>query len=264
MKRPAVLLPGPGPLYVYAILPGEVSLFPGIVGLAGTPLTAVSWGALAAATSPIASVELRPTPENLLRHEAVVEQLRRTTRALPVRFGTTFENSTRVQQVLAQRHDTLLADLARIGDKVEMGLTVLWDPDGEEVAEGADQPAEGVGPGTSYLQARLAQHRREESRRSQARVLAREVAAILRGHASASQTRCLPTPRLALSAAYLVTPARLGAFGEAFEEVRRTHSDLRFLLSGPWPPYSFVTPPDRAGAASLPVNIQSGTGERCC
>ena len=56
--------------------------------------------------------------------------------------------------------------------------------------------------------------------------------------------------RLAIQAdddvAFLQTGAVRGtAAGIAPQpEIRRAHPDLRFLLSGPWPPYSFVTPPE--------------------
>jgi len=61
----------------------------------------------------------------------------------------------------------------------------------------------------------------------------------------------LPTSHLALRAAYLLEPSRVGAFRGAFEEVRQARPYLRLLLSGPWPPYSFVTPQDTLSSVLL-------------
>ncbi|MBI4492868.1 MAG: GvpL/GvpF family gas vesicle protein [Chloroflexi bacterium] len=93
-----------------------------------------------------------------------------------------------------------------------------------------------------YLLARLAEDRREAELRARAGAIARAVDEALCPYALERRCTVLPTPRLALRAAYLLEPVRIGAFWAAFEQVRRARPDLRCLLSGPWPPYSFVTP----------------------
>src|SRR5207248_4985702 len=95
-----------------------------------------------------------------------------------------------------------------------------------------------------YLQTRLAARRREAAMRERARALARELDGELSVHALDRRCSLLPTPRLAVRAAYLLEPGRVPAFQDAFAQLRRAHPDLRLLLSGPWPPYSFVTPPE--------------------
>ena len=235
--------------YVYAIFGGETQLPPALLGLGGAPVTAVEWYDLAAAASCLEDTPLRPTSEHILRHEAVVEAVRRAGPALPVRFGTLLAGQGAVQRALKEHYASLLADLARLGDKVELGLTVLWN--GAEGGAGAtiedagahDSRLVGTGPGTRYLRARLAEHRWIARWEFRAKTLAQAIHEALKCRASESHYTLLPAPRLLLRGAYLVQPAGVGAFREAFEAVRRAQPELRFLLSGPWPPYSFVTPP---------------------
>jgi Gas vesicle synthesis protein GvpL/GvpF len=45
-----------------------------------------------------------------------------------------------------------------------------------------------------------------------------------------------------LRCSYLVEHAGVGVFRYAVAELQRSHPDLGFLLTGPWPPYSFSGP----------------------
>ena len=61
----------------------------------------------------------------------------------------------------------------------------------------------------------------------------------------------LSTARLALRGACLLDPSQVPAFREGFDAIRRIRPDLRFLLSGPWPPYSFVTPTEAGKQSAI-------------
>jgi hypothetical protein len=233
--------------YVYAILARETPLPAGLRGFSGAAVSTVPYRALAAATSPLQSDALRPTAENLWRHEEIVEALRQQGPALPVRFRTVLADASAVVDALAERYDVLAADLARLGDKVEFGLSVLWDPpitSGEERSPSSGDAMEAQGPGARYLQARLTARRHEAALRERARALARELDGELSVQTLERRCTLLPTPRLAVRAAYLLDPGHVPAFQDAFAQLRQAHPDLRFLLSGPWPPYTFVTPPE--------------------
>jgi hypothetical protein len=232
---------------VYAILARETPLPAGLRGFNGAAVSTVPYRALAAATSPLERGAPRPTTENVWRHEAIVEALRQQGPALPVRFRTVLADASAVADALAERYDVLAADLVRLGDKVEFGLNVLWDPPitpGEDLAPGSEAAEEAQGPGACYLHARLAAYRREVAVRERAGALARELDRELSVHALKRRCTLLPTPRLLVRATYLLEPGHVPAFQDAFAQLRRAHPDLRLLLSGPWPPYSFVTPPE--------------------
>ncbi len=239
-------------LYVYAITSADARLpesLEDIHGLQGAALLTVVRRDLAAVASPVDRAEIQPTAEQVLAHEAVVEGIRRASPSLPVRFGTVLADTEALQRVLSKQHDTLAADLARIGDKVELGLSVLWEePPTETAEEGAGPsppaPTADRGAGTRYLLERLSAHRHQTALERRAGEVGREVGAVLDPRTLDRRSKLLPTARMPLRAAYLVNPAEVDAFRAAFEDLRRAHPELRFLLNGPWPPYSFVTPPD--------------------
>lgn len=245
--------------YVYAIIPSLAQFPSGPTGSErGGTLHAVAWRDLAAVVRLDGSGEVAlPTPENLLRHEAIVETVRRGGPALPVRFGTVLADPDAVREALAQRYDTLLDDLRRVGDKFELGVTALWrhgaaDSNAFQAAPRPDEPKaqrEGTATaelqsGASYLRARMAEHRRAMQSRERAEDVSAELDIALRRHALDARRILCPSERLALRTTYLVSPDRLSAFVDAFDVVRQEQRAVHLLLSGPWPPYSFVTMPD--------------------
>jgi Gas vesicle synthesis protein GvpL/GvpF len=254
--------------YVYAIVTHDSAVPAGLAGFHGRPVELIAHGNLAAAATLVDPTGLQPSTESVLTHEEVVERLGETVPLLPVRFGTVFADKAGVVAVLAKQYDTLLADLLRLGDKVEFGLTVLWP--GSESDAGEDASVEGQispphatsdppGPGTQYLRARVMAQRRDAARRARAQELSDFLEAQFAPFTLNSRRTILPTPRIAVRAAYLLHPRNVEAYHEAFERSRKTHPEVRFLLNGPWPPYSFVSASGDKREAS-PVEESGSTG----
>jgi hypothetical protein len=228
--------------YVYAIV-GRDTPLPASHARGVSDLAMISCGELAAVTRRVPAGDSVPvTVEAVLHHEAVVEAMRQYGRTLPVRFGTVFREATAVAAALMERYETLAADLDRLGDKVELSLTALW----AAAAPGNGEPSEeipraGQSAGAHYLYARAAQLRRAETLKERARAVAEELDRALREVVVLEQRVSLaPRPRVAIRTAYLLDSAEVDAFRVAFEAVRRSRADVRVLLTGPWPPYSFV------------------------
>jgi hypothetical protein len=234
-----------GGWYIYAIVAHDRGLPTGLTGLGNSTLSTVVAGGLAAVAGPLPPEGLQRTTENVMRHGAIVEALQQHGPTLPVRFGTVVSDAEAVASALAEREGELYADLARLGDKVEFGLTVLWDqPPGDDDGRSdgvADDVRADHGPGVHYLRARLSASRRDEARREAARTIAREIDAALGSDVLDRRCSIAPTDRLALRAAFLIEPIRFDRCRHAIGEVRRRHPDLRVLVSGPWSPYSFVS-----------------------
>lgn len=233
-----------GACYVYAIVGRHMPLPPSQSD-GGAELAMVPCRELAAVTRTLGDCGAPLTADAVLHHEAVVEAVRREGPALPVRFGTVFRDATSVASALADHYEPLAADLDRLGDKVELSLTALWlapTADAPPLSPPPQEPApDGRGAGARYLYERAAEHRRFDDSRERARVLARELDRSLGGLALERRLSLLPTPRIAVRAAYLLDPACVGAFRSAFEVMRQSRErELRVLLTGPWPPYTFV------------------------
>jgi hypothetical protein len=240
--------------YVYAIVEPTIHMPEHISGFGG-PLVVLSCGELGAVVSKVHAADMDsaippPSGENLLRHEMVVEALGAQGRVLPARFGTALADGEAVTRALKRHLSVLRDDLRRIGDKVEMGVSAFW-PLSEENTEsttiavdtpGADTESENHRPGLVYLRARQVKYRQTESARARAQILAQALDAELRPYALQFIRNVCPSERLALRDLYLLERVQVSAFEKAFDEMRRRHQEAHFLLSGPWPPYSFVTP----------------------
>jgi hypothetical protein len=87
--------------------------------------------------------------------------------------------------------------------------------------------------GRDYLLARAREHRRAER-------AARELHAPLAALAFDSRMREAPAAPAVLNASYLVDAARAGDFRARIDELAAAQDDLRVLVTGPWPPYSFA------------------------
>lgn len=242
--------------YVYAIVGRHTSLsaLGKVNGFA--ELTLVRWRNLAAVAGPIDWENASLTTEAVLHHEAVVEAVRQRGPALPVRFGTVFRDATSVASALAERYESLADDLERLGDKVELSVTMLWiAPPADDTTMAmsrAEVAAESTGAGARYLQARAGELRRERELSEKANAAACEVDQVVGSFALERRLKLSPTPRIAFRAAYLLDELGVGAFRAAFEAIRQARSDLRGLLTGPWPPYTFVRQrEDESGLAAL-------------
>ena len=247
--------------YVYAITGAPFQLPEGLSGFGGGRLFVLPYadlGAVVSLTRDAGGEEVAPTPssENLLLHERVVEAIHAAGNALPVRFGATLPDADAVKSALAQRYAVLQADVDQIGDKVEVGISALWrtlnrdaDASGDsQAAEDHRLDSDGDDsterrPGLAYLRARQREYRQAESARRRALALAQQLDAELGPHAIQRVRSICPTARLALRESYLLRRDQVSAFKAAFEVAQHDHKEVWFLLSGPWPPYSFVTPP---------------------
>ena len=248
------------PCYVYAIVSRDAPV-PASGGGGEAELALVPCRELAALTGPTDADGAPLTMENVLRHEAVVEAARRRGPALPVRFGTVFRDAEALASALAERYEPLAADLERLGDKVELSLTALWagphPGDAPAPAPREEGALAGRGAGARYLYARAAETRRDDAVRERAQAVARDVDRVLAALALETRVALLPTPRVAVRTAYLLDPAGVEPFRTAFEEMRRARGDLRLLLTGPWPPYSFVRRPDTENGASKDGRLEA-------
>lgn len=238
-------------IYFYAITDRPELPLPAEPGLEDTSLFNLTYQDIGAVVSFLNTAKVPPTEDNLWRHEAIMEALMADRAVLPVRFGTMLAGDAAVQAVLAARYAEFVARLKHVCGRVELGLRVLWDLDeqeskGVEQRRGADSrlhPGASLprDSGRSYLLARLEEERLEWAWHQRAEALAAEIHALLTRLAVESAKQVLLTPRLLLTAAYLVERVRMAAFQREVEALNAAYPALRFLCTGPWPPYSFVT-----------------------
>jgi hypothetical protein len=241
-------------LWAYAVVATGAALPADLAGVAGGSVAPVAAGGLAALASPVPRADFDVEPlrrhlndlpwlERVARaHEAVLDETLACTTVVPLRLCTIFEDAAGVQRMLEREHDALTDALGRLAGRQEWGVKVLLDrhrdaPAGEE-AQG----------GLAYLARRREQLAAREEARGLAAELADQVDGALRVVAVdavrlPSQNRELSGHEgdMVLNAAYLVCdPGELRACVQTLQE-RYAPQGASIHLTGPWPPYNFVT-----------------------
>ena len=204
-------LPRAAPAYGWSLLavlrtPGEEAGWDAADPALGVELVAES--GLAALIAPAATPGRDAEPEQVAaRHWEVHRALLRGD-VVPAPVGVVFATREEVRAFLVEAHAGLTGALERVAGRWEFRLHI-------EVVDTAFSP---------HLALDLSTHIYAELRRIGA-------AAVTLPHAGGR----------VLSAAFLVSRSASAAFQDRVEVLGRLNSALRLDLTGPWPPYDFVT-----------------------
>jgi Gas vesicle synthesis protein GvpL/GvpF len=233
-------------LYAYCLsdeaTPG---LIEGAAGVAGAQARLIEHDSIKAVVSDFEGERARITRENIFAHENIIHRVLARATPLPFRFGMV-TSAARLESYLASHRAGLLSQLSRVRDTVEMSVKIIWDA--EAVKRAAPDAAEGnaiasateiVGPGASFLAAKRREVAGDEALRRRAAEIARWLDRRLSEAVRESSVRVCPTRGMAIAAAHMVERARLDEYRARVAQARQERSDLHFLTSGAWPPYSF-------------------------
>ncbi len=233
--------------------PGPEIALP-LLGVGGGPVYQVAHRRLRAAVSRINQGDLTPDLSRVRTYERVVLSCHRQGTVIPMRYGCAVEEDSQVTQHLDENGPYYEALLEELEGCVEMGLRVLlpsgpWaavTPGGpescRELAE--PQPPDLSAPperlGLAYLTARKAHYAHQDRWTNEYRQAGERCRAQFDGLFVKCKMEA-PSPRLPLLSLYFLVPSSaVESFRQAFRHLSATES-ARLLLSGPWPPYNFVT-----------------------
>ena len=232
-----------------------------LTGVKGQPVMFVEARGLCAAVSELDIGEGAPPVEELLAYAQVVEALHHRQAVVPMRYGCFLNGVPAIQDILKARrrqYETLLAELA---GHVEMGIRILL-PEKECINISPDittaQPKEeNAISGRAYLALRKVHYRMEEET-SQGRqaIIDRYIQYFLGLYARHRVETDAKKDAVVLSLYFLTPEHKVNRFRETFGDMMAQEND-EALLSGPWPPYNFVTP-------THPHPNPAPEGEECC
>ncbi|QKV95745.1 GvpL/GvpF family gas vesicle protein [Streptomyces sp. NA02950] len=247
--------------YAYAVVRDTGTLdtaLAGLRGVAGEPVRAVAHLGLAVVAGPVPAGEFDEEPlrerleklewlERIARaHARVVDAAGADTGVVPVRLATVCRDEDGLRRMLETGRERFTEALDRLEGRVEWGVKVYAAP--PPPAEPAAAPTTAVS-GRDYLRRRRAERQASERRWGESEDGARLVHDALCAHAEQARLHPPQDARLSgeedrnvLNAAYLVARADGPAFAERVEELARRSPGVRLELTGPWVPYSFVTP----------------------
>ncbi|MGC9666484.1 GvpL/GvpF family gas vesicle protein [Planosporangium sp. 12N6] len=243
-------------LYLYAATSGDCAVAD-LYGIGDEPVDILVADGLGLAVSDVTTAELAAVNDDSAdprlvavlaqRHDSVIRTVTAAaTAVLPFRLGIVVTDREAAHRFLTVRADALRSGLARVAGCDEWGVTVRDDGDpaaqsgGEPVPAGTGGAAPGAG--AAYLARRRQHFDRLEQRRRAARELVAEMEDALAGIAGDSA----PGRRegsLLLDRAYLVRRDEQPRFVEILDACgdRLAADGFALRVTGPWPPYSFVT-----------------------
>ncbi len=239
-----------GGKYVYCIIRLERPRDFGEIGIGGSKrVYSVHHRDLAAVVSDTPIVIYDPTRENVLAHEFVNETVMREFTVIPMSFGTVFRSEDDVSELLRSTYQALNDVLAKMKDKIEFGLKILWDrekvianleQENDEIRRLKDEISRNAASSTYFARMQLGRLV-EAALEEKGNHFVSDVHDELKQVAVASRSNKVIGDRMILNTAFLVERAREKAFDEKVKEISRRYEDvLTFKYTGPWPPYNFV------------------------
>lgn len=240
---------------IYAILSTNQSLTEisdlvnGMKGIMDANLYVLSFNDISIAVSDFTSSKDITNRELAIDFAGVIEALSQQVTLLPVRFGTFIKTDEIVHQLLVNHYDSFLRNLQKVENKCEFGLKVLCDSETFSTKISAQAAAVEVQPHeyfstdtvhTNYLLEKIKINKLEDSLFQYVDQLIEDISQYLTQINPDSKYKKMVTNSILLDAVFLVKKNKKDEFIQAISTFKQQHDDLQFLLTGSWPPYSFV------------------------
>ncbi len=189
---------------------------------------------LAAVLSQVEEADSLPGLASLLAFEQVVEAIHATQAVIPMRYGCLMEGEEAVIRLLENSRQAYDALLDRLDGMTEMGIRVLCPASLPTV------PPISLSPGSAYLASLRERYPAGVSLAAQETQLADRIAASLTGCYTEQRSEITQADQGRMLSLYFLTPK--GCIEDFRSRVREIDLDgVRLLMSGPWPPYNFVS-----------------------
>ena len=223
-------------LYAYCLIDDLDALDAATSGISGAAVRTIEIDNLAVLVSDCEAGMVTVTRENALAHAAVVRSVLDRTTPLPFRFGTVV-TAEQLRSYVSARKPSLQTRLALVRGCVEMSVKIIRQlPNGNSNTP----PAEEITSGTTFLEEKRRELLGDEQKASEASEVSTWLHEQVQDLTRDEQVTVRPSEKLVLSAAHLVERDKIPQYKEKVGTARNSRPKLHFLLSGPWPPYSFA------------------------
>ncbi len=234
-------------LYIYGIIDSSDRINEPIYGLDGACVYNISYCDIGGVVSELSEQLQNVTKNSVLAHEEVIERLMGHFTVLPVKFDTVFDGRDCVLSMMQSYYRHFKDNLNRLRDKFEFGVKVIWPADkikkrirNSHKKNEHEMPIPDGSSNKKFMRKKLEKYRINEEFEKKANKFINVMDIFFSKFAVEKTLKKLKTENLLLDAAYLVEKDRQDDFKEAFEHVKSSQPDFKYLFSGPWPAYNFV------------------------
>jgi hypothetical protein len=258
--------------YVYAVARARQVIqheAAGAIDLGCPPAYGLAYRDLVAVISPVALAEFDPDAlqarlqdpawvgARVLAHQEVLARLLDRYTLIPFKFGAVFSSEDSVRDMLREHYPRFASTLPRLEGANEWGVKLYCDR--RTLAERVRETSERLRPlreaiarsreGAAYFLRKKLDEAAEQEAQALIEACVRESHRHLAGGAREAVINPAQPPavhrhgvEMLLNGAYLVDNHRVEAFRTALAALEQTYGSLglRFELTGPWPPFSFV------------------------
>ncbi|MBU1185024.1 MAG: GvpL/GvpF family gas vesicle protein [Proteobacteria bacterium] len=240
---------------LYGVVKEPAVVGASMTGMKGQAVSFVAGHGLCAAVSEMAAAEGAPPVSELLVYSRVVEEIHRIQAVVPMRYGCFLNGIKAIRNALKERQRQYETLLAQLEGHVEMGIRILlpekeWRPRQEETrrdplstAGTTAQPKDEQSiDGRAYLALRKVHYQMQDETFEDRRALIDRYIQAFSGLYARHRTETDTKNGAVILSLYFLTPeSKVNRFRETFGRVAE-NGDAKAMLSGPWPPYNFVTP----------------------
>ena len=236
-------------IYTYAIIDSNSKISSSINGLGGAVVYNIPYRDIGIVVSESEHVQ-DIAQEHILKHEEVVEKLMEDFTVLPMRFHTLFNQEKDALLMMKEYCGDFRENLDRLRNKKEFGVRVIWPGDikrkriidayKKSNASAAMPDSSSV---KSFVKEKFEEYKIDKEFEEEADKYIALIDNFFSRWACEKKIEKLKSENLLLNAFYLVEKEKEGDFKEAFERARDICicGDLKYLFSGPWPPYNFIS-----------------------
>jgi hypothetical protein len=243
----------PGRKYLYGVINCGSQRSLELVGVNDAAVYCQPWRSVGAAISDIDDEECLQDIASVGRHESVIESLMQQFSLLPARFGTVLHGPDQLDDLLRENWPSFCTDLCRLENKAQLDLKVLWPASelrtlieqNRRLPGGPSRNQEAGTPSMRYALYKQRERAILNALKQKALEHADAVQESLLRICSESRCEVLPSEELMLSGSYLVERSRCDEIQEVVDALQAEAPTFSFLLSGPWPPYSFMNLEER-------------------
>ena len=235
-----------------------------MTGVQDQPVEFVLAKGFAAAVSRITGPEPPLSIDQLKIYQQVIDTLFLKQTLIPLRYGAVFKTKAGVEQMLESSGPAWLDRLEMIRGCVEIGIRVIPAGDPEEERTHDTPTAENTIPpgqatvnhrtnrltGTAYLRSRRDHYQKADRLIEDTDRIIERYITPFQSLAKQWQWEKKKDTAASLGIYFLIPRDRVEAFKHQYREAA---PDIpgKSCLSGPWPPYNFVSPESEPGAGTL-------------
>jgi len=225
-------------LYVYCLAEGVERLNKTPAGVSSAPVRIVEFDEdLSALVSVYRAADFQVSRKNALAHHEVVRSITEQTTPLPARFGTVV-TVEQLRNYVSTHQEAIKAKFAHVRGRVEMNVRMIGT-----VPDTSQEPKNDnlSGPGTAFLLEKQREILREQAGAAQKGQLSAWLSEKLGDLIKEEKISITPSETVILARAdHLIDRANVQEYRTRMARAVEERPEMRFMVSGPWPPYSFA------------------------